>query len=130
MPVKITALYLSLTAILALVLAFRVVRLRRSRKIGVGTGKDTDLTLSVRCHGNMLEYAPLVLLMLGTAELNGADPALLHLCGGLWILARVLHPWGLTQGGGGYHLGRFLGTLVTWLVTLALAGLNLGLILI
>ncbi|WP_028108334.1 MAPEG family protein [Ferrimonas futtsuensis] len=130
MPVKITALYLSLTAILALVLAFRVVRLRRSRKIGVGTGKDKDLTLCVRCHGNLLEYAPLVLLMLGAAELNGADSTWLHLCGGLWVIARVLHPWGLTQGGGGYHPGRFLGTLVTWLVILALAGVNLGLLLV
>lgn len=129
MPVKIAALYLSLTAILALVLAFRVVRLRRSRRIGVGTGKDKDLILSVRCHGNLLEYAPLVLLMLGAAELNGADSSLLNLCGGLWVVARVLHPWGLTQGRGGYHLGRFLGTLITWMVTLALAGLNLKLIL-
>ncbi|BDY04427.1 MAPEG family protein [Ferrimonas sp. YFM] len=129
MSVEITALYLSLTAVLALVLAFRVVRLRRSRKIGVGTGQDKELTICVRCHGNMLEYAPLVLLMLATAELNGANSTLLHLCGVSWIIARVLHPWGLTQGGGGYHKGRFLGTLITWLATLTLAGLNLWLVL-
>ncbi|TKB48840.1 MAPEG family protein [Ferrimonas sediminicola] len=127
MPLTITALYLSFTALLALVLAYRVVRLRRSRGIGLGNGQDKDLTLSVRCHANLLEYAPLVMLMLASAELNGAPGLLLHLCGSAWLLGRVLHPWGLTRGRGGYHLGRFWGTLLTWCVTLALVGLNLTL---
>jgi hypothetical protein len=80
----------------------------------------------MRVHGNLLENAPLVLILLGVAEANGMPVYLLHCVGTAWIVARLLHAIGLTQGKGGYHFGRFWGVLITWIVTLGLVMANIG----
>jgi len=59
------------------------------------------------------------------AEAGGLAHFYLHCFGTVWIVARLLHAIGLTQGKGGYHLGRFWGVLLTWLVTISLALVNL-----
>ncbi|QYK04978.1 MAPEG family protein [Shewanella zhangzhouensis] len=126
MPLPVTALYLSLSALLMLVFAWGVVRLRRSEKIGLGAGHSKGLEVAIRVHGNFLEYAPMVLLLLACAELNGLSPLYLHVLGASWLIARILHGIGLTQGRGGYHAGRFYGTLLTWILVLVLALINLA----
>ncbi|QSX37019.1 MAPEG family protein [Shewanella sedimentimangrovi] len=125
MSLAISGVYISLTAVLMIVLSWRVVRIRRREKIGVGSGGNRQLQLAMRAHGNLMENAPLTMLMLVVAESNGMAPAWLHLLGSVWLAARLLHAIGLTQGGGGYHFGRFNGTLFTWLVLLTLALFNL-----
>lgn len=58
-------------------------------------GDDEDLLRLMRAHGNFTEYVPLALLALAGAEIAGAAPWLVAICGGLLLLARVIHFFGL-----------------------------------
>lgn len=126
MPVAISGLYISITAILVIVFAMRVVKLRRKYKIGIGSSDNKELRIASRVHANLIENAPIAMILLLVAELNGLAPTILHLLGTVWIVGRILHAVGLTKGNGGYHLGRFWGGLLSWLMILILAGINLG----
>jgi uncharacterized membrane protein YecN with MAPEG domain len=48
----------------------------------------------MRRHGNFVEYVPMMMIMLGALELNGASPMLLHGLGVGLITARLLHAIG------------------------------------
>jgi uncharacterized membrane protein YecN with MAPEG domain len=63
---------------------------------------------------------PLALLLLGGMELNGYSPALVHGFGATLFVSRAAHAWGLSHSGG-TSKGRFLGSLFTWLLMLAMA---------
>ena len=125
---KITLLFASLHAVLMLILAVRVVNHRRANKIGLGDGGDKLLARKVRVHANFVEYVPMLLLMLALLELCGLPAAWLWALGGVLLLARILHASGLSRHSG-YSVGRFWGTLLTWvvLVTMAVSGLWLSL---
>ena len=68
------------------------------------------------------------LFALGLLELCGLPSAWLLAYGTALLLARLLHAFGLSRSGG-YSIGRFTGTALTWLLLLgmALAGLWLAL---
>lgn len=125
MPLMVTGLYASLTGLLIVALAYRVVKLRRSQKIGLGDGGNNALVLAGRVHANLIENAPIALILMMFSETGGIAPFYLHCFGTVWIVARLLHAIGLTQGKGGYHFGRFWGVLLTWIVIIALALVNL-----
>jgi hypothetical protein len=116
----ITSFYLALTMVLWVVLGARVAAFRNSAKIGLGTQENRELEKRVRVHGNLAEHAPMVLLGLAALEIMNAAPVILHAAGGVWILARLLHAFGLSRSSG-YSLGRFLGTLLTWTLMLVMA---------
>jgi uncharacterized protein len=126
MSLMISGLYVSLTALFTIVLSYRVVRLRRINKVGLGTGKNPELSLATRVHANFVENAPFAMVLLLVSEANGMPIILLHAFGTVWLVARMLHAIGLTQGQGGYHFGRFWGVLLTWFVLLGLAVANIG----
>ncbi len=126
MSVAISGLYISITAILVVMFAMRVIQLRRKHKIGLGSSGNEELRLANRVHANLVENAPIAMILLLVAEQNHLPGLFLHILGIVWIIGRILHAIGLTQGRGGYHLGRFFGGLLSWLVILILAGINLG----
>ncbi|NRD34133.1 MAPEG family protein [Shewanella sp. DC2-4] len=125
MSLMVTGLYASLTGLLIVALAYRVVKLRRGQKIGLGDGGNSTLALANRVHVNLIENAPIVLILMLVAEAGSLPAFYLHCFGTVWIVARLLHAIGLTQGQGGYHFGRFWGVLLTWLVIISLALVNL-----
>jgi uncharacterized protein len=49
------------------------------------------MTARVRAQGNFAEYAPLGLILLAIAELQGTGAIWLHLCGILLLAGRMLH---------------------------------------
>jgi len=117
----ITGLYSALLGLLVVALAARVVRLRRHYRVGIGDGGQPVLARAIRAHGNLIEYAPLLLLLLLIAELSQALTATwLHVAGGLIVVGRALHAFGLSRSAG-TSLGRSLGTALTWLALLGLA---------
>lgn len=116
----ITSLYAALCGLLILTLSARVVFLRRSARIGIGTGDHPELTRRIRVHGNAIETIPIALILLLLAEAGGSALWLLHGCGAGLVLSRLLHAIGLTQSAG-YSPGRFWGTLLSWIVMLALS---------
>lgn len=125
---KITLLFAALHVLLMLALLVPISRHRHAHKIGLGDGGDKLLARRIRVHGNFVEHAPFALLVLALLELCGLPPAATWGFGGALLLGRLLHAVGLSRGGG-YSIGRFWGTALTWLVFLlmALAGLWLAL---
>lgn len=116
----ITGLYAALCALLVLALSLRIVMLRRRLKVGIGDGGDAGLARAIRAQANAIEYIPVLLVMLLVAENNGAGAVFLHAAGAGLVLARVLHAVGLS-GSAGTSVGRFWGTLGTWILLLVLA---------
>lgn len=124
MTPRISLLIASLHVVLYLVLALRVVLHRNVHKIGVGSGGDAVLRRKVRVHGNFGEYVPLALLMLALLELAAVSTTWLWTFGIALLVARVLHAVGL-GGSSGYSVGRFAGTLLTFVTLLAMAVLGI-----
>lgn len=124
MPPLITSIYAALGALLVVALALRVVLRRRKLAVGLGDGGDRDLEQCIRVHANAIENLPLALLLLLLLELRGIPAPWLHGLGGALMAARVLHAWGFSRRKG-VSLGRFLGTLTTWLVVITMAAMLL-----
>jgi uncharacterized membrane protein YecN with MAPEG domain len=116
----ISALYAGVFALLLVGLAVLVSRRRHSMGIGLGAGGDAQLERAIRVHANAVEWGLPVLLLLLIAEENRASPLLLHLCGIVFVLARLMHAAGLSRASG-RSAGRFAGTALTWLVLIVLA---------
>jgi len=116
----IAGLYAALGALLVVVLALRVMSLRHTHKVGLGSGGEESLARAIRAHANAIEYLPIALLLLLIVELNETRAWLLHVFGIVLIVGRVLHALGLSARSG-YSFGRFAGTLLTVLVILAMA---------
>lgn len=116
----ITSVYAALCALLMLYLAFRVVQVRRSEKIGIGVGDNRTLERRVRIHANAAENVPIALILLALVEVSQIPAAGVHLAGVSLLLARSLHAYGMTRSSG-HSFGRFYGVLLTWIVILALS---------
>ncbi len=126
----ITAFYASLCAILVIALALRVSKYRLKYRVGIGAGENRDLDIAIRCHANAVEILPIALFILLMAELQGLHFIALHVAGIVLTLSRILHPVGLTKGGGGTHFGRKYGTIISWLTVLVLAATNIVLFIV
>lgn len=124
MWLPITSLYAALGILVYLALAAHVSRVRREEQVGLGTGGNERLTRAVRAHGNTAEYLPLALIGLALLEIQEMGGHWLHLAGGAIIVGRFLHAWGLSRSTG-VSTGRFVGTLLTWLALVGMAGLLL-----
>ena len=117
----VTALYAGLCGLLLLMLSVRVSQRRLVTKVGIGTGGDEELERRVRAHANLVENAPLALLLLFLIEQSGAASAYVHAVGALFVVARVLHAQGLSASAQ-RSASRFYGSLITLLVLLGLSG--------
>ncbi|MFT4993547.1 MAG: putative membrane protein YecN with MAPEG domain [Paraglaciecola sp.] len=124
MQTPISAFYASLLALLFFYLTVLVITTRRSKKIGLGDGGDKHFQQYIRAHGNFSEYAPLVLIMLFIAEINGSSSLLLHVAGVCLLFGRFLHALGLIRHSG-TSWQRLAGMILTFSALLGLAVLNL-----
>ncbi len=119
----ISSLYAALLALLIVWLSFRVIKLRREKKVRLGDGGEPELQIAIRAQGNATEYIPISLILLVLLELNGAHMALVH-TGGIAILAgRLLHARGLLTESLRY---RVLGMQVTIYTLIGLGVANLA----
>jgi len=116
----ITLLYAALCTLLVLFLAGQVIAARRRYQVGLGDGGNAELARRMRVHANAVEYLPLALLLLGGMELNGYPDPVIHGFGATLFVSRVLHAWGLGRSAG-TSVGRFLGTLLTLLLMVAMS---------
>jgi len=113
-----TLLYGGLSALLLLALGLNVSRQRGVVKAGLGA-VPPELVRPVRAHGNSAEWMPVGLLLLLALELSGGPGRFaLHLLGGSFFLARLLHAAGV--------LGRtklsVAGASLTYLLILVMGG--------
>ncbi len=93
----ITAFYASLLAGLYLILSVRVIGWRRSQRVELGDGADTQLLRRMRVHANFAEYVPFTLLLMALAENMTAPRPLVHLIGIMLVVGRLMHAYGLSQ---------------------------------
>lgn len=116
LPVSLTTA--AAAALLNFWLGVRVGQIRRAEKIFVGDGGSPRLIARMRAQMNFIEYAPIVLILLGLVEL--ARGANLYLWGAalVFVFGRVLHAFGMD----GWMLGRIAGIVATYAVMLGLAG--------
>ena len=112
-------------AILHVWLSLRVSQLRRPLKIGLGDGGNEVLQRRIRAHGNFTENVPLFLILLGLLELATGGSLWLWGAAILFVLARLLHVFGMDRPGANWM--RVAGIAISWL---ALLGLGLWAILI
>ena len=79
-----------------LILAFRVIDLRKSpvTKFLHSDDRVVDeetLRRAVRGHGNLIEYAPLFLILMLVMEIKGLDSTYLHISGVVFTVGRLMH---------------------------------------
>jgi uncharacterized protein len=118
-PVIVT-FYAGLNGLIALALAFLVVRQRGKTKTSLGTGGHPPLEQAIRAHGNFIEYVPITLLLLLLLELCGTRAIVLYALGAALTVGRVLHAWGL-HSTPGESAGRLAGNFLTWATLLIAA---------
>ncbi|MBO9590595.1 MAPEG family protein [Devosia sp.] len=108
MPLTTTTLYSLPLILIWLVLFVRVSATRAQYNQSFGDGSHADLLQKVRQHGNFIEWAPFVLLLMLLAEAQGTTALWLHIAGALLVLGRLVHPFGLQPGNAAHPL-RYLG---------------------
>ena len=96
MQIDITITYTIILIIFMLILAFRIIDLRGSpvTKFLHSDDRSVDedtLYRAVRAHGNLIEYAPLFLILMLIAELNGLSSLYLHISGSIFTVGRFMH---------------------------------------
>lgn len=116
-----------LLGLLAVALALNVGLMRGRKRINLGDGGDAEMQAAVRAHGNLVEFAPLTLLIIYMASdfYSFRTVATLSV---VFLVARVLHAGGML---GLIPKGRLVGTLGSTAtlgiasILLAIAGLGL-----
>jgi len=121
----ITPFYAGLIALLFLWLTARVIQNRMHKKILIDDGGDADTLLRIRVHANCAEFAPLGLLLLGMAEIQGMPALLVHVFGLMLLAGRVLHAVGMSAGNR-ILWARQWGMILTLLMLLVTALANIG----
>jgi uncharacterized membrane protein YecN with MAPEG domain len=89
--------YAALLALLYVYLSFRVIAVRKARRIAIGAQGDPQLERAIRVHSNFAEYAPLALLLLFMLETNGAAQWLVHILCVAFIAGRASHAYGMSH---------------------------------
>jgi uncharacterized membrane protein YecN with MAPEG domain len=112
-----TAMYALPLALLGLVLWFRVTMVRAQLKVSIGDAGNPALHERIRQHGNFIEWAPWVILLMALAEGNGAGALWLHISGALLLAGRLIHPLGLKADNPAHPL-RYVGNTASLLATL------------
>lgn len=121
---KITLLYAGIMGLFYVALTLNVIRLRRSKLVGIGHGENPECPLfrAVRIHGNFSEFVPMILILMTLDEMTGRNIYFLHAMGVLLFIGRVGHYLGITKT----HKGspeRIIGMMLTFSVLIALSGM-------
>tara|TARA_B100001093_G_C26461910_1_gene856822 strand:+ start:86 stop:475 length:390 start_codon:yes stop_codon:yes gene_type:complete len=90
----ITGTYASLLALIVVILSFRVIALRgipALKWFAFGNDGEESLQRAIRGQGNLIEYAPIFLILMLVAELGGLKENTLHSYGIAFLVARLMH---------------------------------------
>jgi len=123
----ISTLLTSIISMWLLVLSARVIALKGVsflKFFSFNNYGEEALTRAIRAQGNLIEYAPIFLIMIFIAEYNGAHPHMLYLIGSIFFIARLMH--GVAFGFMKYSpFLRVGGTLLTFLSILIISVNNI-----
>jgi uncharacterized membrane protein YecN with MAPEG domain len=124
MTLPLTTLSACALALFLVILSLRIISVRRGEQVSLGSGDNKTLERRIRAQGNLVEYGPMGLILIGLAELQGANTFLLGIVAAAFVMGRLLH---------GYALGftdqamrpRVTGMLLTLFSMLGMIGLNM-----
>lgn len=124
MTLPVTAFVAAVCALLLLATAIDTVRQRLRLKAAFGDHGDAKLISASRSHGNLAEYAPITIILLGLLEMARANHIALMVIGAIFLVGRVAHVIGLYTPSepGKAPLGRQVGVAATF-GTLLILGL-------
>lgn len=122
LPVTLTAA--GAAAFINIWLAIRAGASRSAIGGGLGDGGNATVLARSRSHANFAEYTPFVLILIAAIELAEGSSLWLAIVSGVYLLARLAHPFGMD---GSFKQGRFVATITTLLVLLGLGGYALSL---
>lgn len=127
MPLPVTAFVAAVCALLLLATAIDTVRQRLRLGAAFGDHGDAKLISASRSHGNLAEYAPITIILLGLLENARANHLALMVIGALFLIGRVAHIVGLYTPSppGRAPLGRQVGVVATFASLLVLGGWSL-----
>ena len=126
-----STLLTSIIAMWFLVLSARIIALRGVsflKFFSFNNYGDEALPKAVRAQGNLIEYAPIFLILLFIAENNGTHPHMLYTTATIFLIARLMHgiAFGFLKNSQFLRIG---GTLLSFFCILLLSISNiLGLI--
>lgn len=120
----VTLFTASILGIMIVAASYRCAMRRLNAKIEIGTGEDKHLERLIRAQGNLTEYAPIGIILIGLLEANAVNTQLLYGLSCALIISRIMHTYGFVSGPG-KNFGRFYGTMFTWLtiITASILGL-------
>ena len=107
---SITLLYAGILILLSVLLANQVLYVRLRDK----EPEWRDNTVQ-RVQSNFVENVPLSLFLLFLIEISGVHPHIVHTMGGLLVIFRVLHAWGMSRSPGANY-PRLIGAQGTFLL--------------
>ena len=119
MILPITLTIAGAAALLNLWIGGRVSRMRIAHKVSIGDGGNAPLTTRMRAHSNFVEYTPFFLILLAGIELARGSPLWLWLAGALFVVARILHVFGMDRPAP--NKLRMIGMTLTALILVVLA---------
>ena len=125
MTLTITPLYAGLLALLLVALSLKVIRARFAAKVSVGDGGDKGVVKAMRAQANCAEYAPMGVILLALAELQGAPGWTIHLLGSALLIGRLMHAYGFGRTPQVVPI-RQLGMVLTFLMLIITALANIG----
>jgi len=102
---------------------------RTRTKRGVGYGDDVTLERKIRRHGNLIENAPMFVLVLALLEMAGGSQTAVLAFAGVFLIARICHAIGFSSLSGSHQADSFnvfLGLRAVGATTTALVGIMLG----
>lgn len=114
----ISPIYMGVVGLLTLYLSIRVSRNRQEHKVSTGDGDVPALFKAIRVHANLIENAPLALILLLAIELQGASFWIVHALGLVFVGGRLLHVYGLGSNPQ-VQTARLIGSSVTLVYLLA-----------
>ncbi|TFI58316.1 MAPEG family protein [Sphingomonas parva] len=121
MTLPITLTIAAGAALINIWLGTRISRLRLRDKVSVGDAGNAAILNRMRpAEANFTEYTPFFLILLALIELAAGSPTWLWIVAVVFIVGRLLHPFGMDRPAP--NKLRMIGILTTWLILVGLAG--------
>ena len=115
-----TAPYAVVLTVILVILTQLVIRARGKTTIALGDEGDDRLLEASRRQMNFVENVPMALILMLLAEAGGASALMLNIAGIVLVLARLIHPFGISVSTPAHPL-RIAGAVATTAVQLGLS---------